>query len=122
MRSRFQKGDAVVIASVLLLAALIFACFLPGGGDVAFAEIYMNGELLRRVSLSQSQEFIVTGSYTNTVTVSKAQLTVRLFPIRIESRLTHQKENDTLLPRYSSHLQHYGGASTKQIDYLIFAD
>lgn len=74
---KFQKWDIVVIAAVLLLAALTFVLHLPmTDGEPAYAEIYLNGECIKTVSLVVDQEFTVEGAYTNTVTVRDGKIAV----------------------------------------------
>lgn len=77
MRLRFQKGDLIAIALPLLLAVIVFAAVLPGkerGVDIA--EIYQNGQLIRRVSLEEDQEFTYTGDYSNTITVREGKIAI----------------------------------------------
>jgi len=77
MRLRFQKGDYLAVAVTLLLAAVVFLAFLPREtGDIPMAEIYLEGTLVRRVSLDTSAEFSVTGDYMNTVTVRDGKIAV----------------------------------------------
>lgn len=77
MRLRFQKADIAAIAAVVVLAILVFLCFLPGSrANAGYAEIYMDGKLVRTVSLDTPQEFTLTGSYTNTVTVQDGKIAV----------------------------------------------
>ena len=77
MRLRFQKGDYLAVAATLLLAAVVFLAFLPREtGDTPMAEIYLDGTLVRRVSLDTSAEFSVTGDYMNTVTVRDGKIAV----------------------------------------------
>ena len=77
MRLRFQKGDYLAVAVTLLLAAVVFLAFLPREtGDIPMAEIYLDGTLVRRVSLDTSAEFSVTGDYMNTVTVRDGKIAV----------------------------------------------
>ena len=77
MRLRFQKGDYLAAAVTLLLAAVVFLAFLPREtGDTPMAEIYLDGTLVRRVSLDTSVEFSVTGDYMNTVTVRDGKIAV----------------------------------------------
>lgn len=77
MRLRFQKGDYLAVAVTLLLAAVVFLAFLPREtGDTPMAEIYLEGTLVRRVSLDTSAEFSVTGDYMNTVTVRDGKIAV----------------------------------------------
>lgn len=77
MRLRFQKGDLLAIAAVLILAAAVFFLYLPReDAPAARANIYQNGELIRSVALSQDQEFTVSGQYTNTITVRDGQIAI----------------------------------------------
>lgn len=77
MRLRFQKGDFIAIAAVLLLAALVFFLFLPKSNTPGVrANIYQNGQFLRSVSLSKDIEFTVNGDYTNTITVKDGKISV----------------------------------------------
>ena len=77
MRLRFQKGDYLAVAVTLLLAAGVFLAFLPREtGDTPMAEIYLDGTLVRRVSLDTAAEFSVTGDYMNTVTVRDGKIAV----------------------------------------------
>ena len=77
MRLRFQKGDYLAVAVTLLLVAVVFLAFLPREtGDTPMAEIYLDGTLVRRVSLDTSAEFSVTGDYMNTVTVRDGKIAV----------------------------------------------
>lgn len=73
---RFQKWDIAVIGAVLALAVLIFVLFLPKQEAAACAEIYLNGELVKTVSLSEDQEFTVAEKYSNTITVSSGKIAV----------------------------------------------
>lgn len=67
----FRKGDWLAIAIVALLAAATLLCFLPGNNEqAAYAEIYLNGQLIKTLSLSEDQTFLVEDRYCNTVTVS----------------------------------------------------
>ncbi len=77
MRLKFQKGDLLAIAAVLILAAVVFSLFLPKeDAPGAWAGIYQNGELIRTVPLSRDQEFTVSGQYTNTVTVQDGRIAI----------------------------------------------
>lgn len=73
---QFQKWDIAVVAGVVLLAVLVFCLFLPQQERPAYAEIYQNGQLVKRVSLSEDQQFTVTGEYTNTITVKDGRIAV----------------------------------------------
>ena len=77
MRLRFQKGDLLAIALTLLLAALVFALFLPGRTQKGtVAEIYLDGKLLQTVSLNVEQEIPVTGDYRNLISVRSGKIAV----------------------------------------------
>lgn len=74
---RFRKGDMVAIAGVMLLAALVLVLFLPrADASAAYAQIYQDGRLVKTVSLSQDQEFTVTGEYSNTIAVRDGKIAV----------------------------------------------
>ena len=72
-----QKGDAVAILLVGLLAAALLVRFFPrqGEGDVV-AEIYKDGILIQTLSLAEAQELTVTGAYHNTITVQNGKIAV----------------------------------------------
>ena len=77
MRLYFQKGDMVAIGLVLLLAAAVFACFLPSqNAEGSVAEIYCEDTLIRVVSLDEDQTFTVSGAYGNTITVRDGKIAV----------------------------------------------
>jgi anti-sigma-K factor RskA len=57
---RFQKGDLVAMAIVVVLALAVLVCFLPRGGKPAsVAEIYRDGALVETVALSQDRTLTV---------------------------------------------------------------
>ena len=66
----FRKGDWLAVALVLVLALAILLCFLPDRNGPACAEIYLDGEPLKTVSLNEDQTFTVEGQYCNEITVS----------------------------------------------------
>ena len=76
MRLELRKGDWLAVVAVLALAAVIFSFFLPTDAAGDRADIYINGQLVRSVSLSQDQEFEVEGKYRNTVTVKNGKIAV----------------------------------------------
>ena len=76
-RLRFQKGDLVAVGLVILLAVTVGLCFLPRRTEAdCVAQIYQNGELVKAVSLEEDQQFTLTGSYTNTVTVADGKIAI----------------------------------------------
>ena len=77
MSLHFRKRDIVAIVLIVLLAMLVFVLFLPGQKpSVAYAELYQNGKLLQTVSLDLEQELVVTGKYTNIITVCDGKIAV----------------------------------------------
>ena len=77
VRLRFQKGDWIAIAAVLVLAVVVFSLFLPQSrASSAGAEIYLDGELVRTLSLKEDRTFTLTGDYTNTITVADGKIAV----------------------------------------------
>ena len=72
LRLRFQRSDLLAFALVILIAAAVFICFLPGSGDApgGTVEIYREGALVKSYPLSQEVVMEVSGDYTNIVTIS----------------------------------------------------
>ena len=74
---RFRKGDWLAIGAVLLLAAAVLLCFLPGSkAPASCAEIYLDGKLIKTVDLTVDQTFTVSGRYTNVITVESGSIFV----------------------------------------------
>ena len=74
---RFQKTDILAILAVLLVMAAVFVWFRPDLETFAgSAEIYLDGELLKVVSLAEDQTFTVGEKYTNTITVRSGKIAV----------------------------------------------
>lgn len=76
MRLKFQKGDMIAIALVLALALAVGLLFLPKSAEGASVEIYHNGELVKRISLSEKEEFTLAADYVNTIRVSEGQVSI----------------------------------------------
>lgn len=77
LRLRFQKGDMLVVAGVVLLAALVFVLFVPGSDlPAGRAEVYQDGKLIKTILLSQDQEFTVEGQYTGVIAVRDGKVAV----------------------------------------------
>lgn len=75
-RLSFRRGDFLAVALVLL-AVTVSAFLLPGLLQTgSFAEVYQDGVLIRRVPLDVNQTFLLTGDYTNTVTVRDGKIAV----------------------------------------------
>lgn len=74
---RFRKGDLLAIALVVILAVSVAVCFLPKNTTAPVqAEIYQDGNLLKTVSLEEETSFVVTGKYTNTITVEDGRIAI----------------------------------------------
>ena len=57
MRSRLKWGDAVIIAVVLVLAAVLSAAFAAGTqGDRLYAEVWQDNQLVERVALNDGTD------------------------------------------------------------------
>ena len=68
---RFRKGDWLAIGLVVCLTVAVFSCFLPGRNEpAAYAEVYLDGQLVKTVSLSENQTFVVDGPYVNFIAVN----------------------------------------------------
>lgn len=75
--TNFKKGDIVAIAAVVVLAAVVFFAFVPREkASAPMAEIYLNGELVKTVSLSANQEFTLSGDYTNTISIRDQKIAI----------------------------------------------
>lgn len=74
---RFRKGDLLAIALVVILAVSVAVCFLPKNTSAPVqAEIYQDGNLLKTVSLEEETSFVVTGKYTNIITVEDGRIAI----------------------------------------------
>lgn len=68
---RFCKGDWLAIAVVAMVAAAVLLCFLPTRSEpAAYAQVYLNGELIKTVSLREDQTFLVEDRYCSTICVA----------------------------------------------------
>ena len=77
MRLRFQKEDILAVAVPLVLAVVFFCAFLPGKAQEALkAEIYLDGRLVKTVSLREEQSFVLEGDWRNTVSVKDGRICV----------------------------------------------
>ena len=66
----FRWGDLIAIGLVAVIAVSVMLCFLPFSQDsAAKAQIYLNGELIKTVSLDENQKFKVEGQYSSTIAV-----------------------------------------------------
>lgn len=67
---RFSRGDWLAIGLVLVLAAVVFSCFLPGRNEsAAYAEVYLDGQVVKTVALTENQTFRISDRYQNEITV-----------------------------------------------------
>ncbi len=69
-RLRFQRGDLIVLAAILLLAILTAIAFLSvDGGQKAQLFVYQNGVLIEKISLEEDKTLAIGGNYLNLVAV-----------------------------------------------------
>ena len=74
---RFRKGDWLAVAIVVALAVSVLLCFLPQeDAQPGYAQIYLNGELVKTVPLDGNQTFTITDRYTNEITVADGKIAV----------------------------------------------
>jgi len=74
---RFRKGDMVAVLIVALLAVLVAVCFLPkGSSDAVVAEVYQNGELVETLPMTEDTSLVITGTYSNTITVEEGKIAI----------------------------------------------
>lgn len=74
---QLRKGDLIAIAVVILLAVAVVLCFLPGmDAPAGQAVIYLNGEPVKTVDLSQDQTFTISERYTNVIQVSDGAICI----------------------------------------------
>lgn len=66
---KFCKGDWLAIGAVVLLALVILGFFLPGSKEAAYAQIYLDGQLIQTLPLNQDTTYTVTDQYTNQIAV-----------------------------------------------------
>lgn len=77
MNLRFQKGDIFAIGLVVFLAISVVLLFLPGQSQpAAQVQIYHRGKLVKTMPLDQDGQFVVTGDYTNVITVADGQVSI----------------------------------------------
>ena len=72
---RFRKGDWLAIGLVVCLAVAVFSCFLPSRNEpAAYAEVYLDGQLVKTVPLDTDQTFMVEDQYSNEITVTQGAI------------------------------------------------
>ena len=77
MTKGFKFGDLLAVAAVLVLAVACFLVFLPRSSEEpAIAQIYRNGQLVKTVSLNETQQFQIQGDYCNTITVAEGKIAI----------------------------------------------
>lgn len=69
-RLRFQRGDFIAVAAIVLLAMLSAVAFLSGsGGTKAQLFVYQNGVLIEKMPLEEDKILQIGGEYQNVVRV-----------------------------------------------------
>lgn len=71
----FRKGDWLAIGIVVIVAVAVILCFLPVNNNSAvYAEVYLDGQLIKTVSLLEMQTFLVEDLYSNEITVANGAI------------------------------------------------
>ena len=74
---RLRKGDLVAVGVVIVLAVAVFLGFLPGKQTATGqAEIYLNGERIKTLDMSEDQTFTVSGHYQNVIRVEDGAVSI----------------------------------------------
>ena len=74
---RFRKGDCLAIGLVIALAVIVLLCFLPGNKQPASqAEVYLNGQLVKTVDLTEDQNFTISDRYHNQIQVVDGKISI----------------------------------------------
>ena len=74
---RFQKGDLLAIALVVILAVSVAVCFLPkSSASPVEAQIYKDGKLVTTLSLEEDTNLEISGKYSNFITVSNGEIAI----------------------------------------------
>lgn len=76
VRLKFQKGDCIAVAAVLLLALAVALPFFTARDEGATVQIYRDGELIQTMPLSRDATYTVEGAYTNVITVHDGAVSV----------------------------------------------
>lgn len=72
-----RLGDLLAVLLVAVLWVGVFLAFLPGRTQTPETlEIYQDGQLLRRVSLTEDQTFVMEGAYKNTVEIRGGRVAI----------------------------------------------
>lgn len=76
-RITFQKGDFLAIFLVVLLAAAVAFAYIPRQtGQEAVAVVFLAGEQVGKLPLSENAQITVKGTYTNVVSVQDGKVCV----------------------------------------------
>ena len=77
MMLSFRKGDLLAIGLVIALAICVAIGFLPQKNQgIGVAEIYLNAEKIKTVTLAEETVFTVSGKYTNEITVTDGTIAI----------------------------------------------
>lgn len=66
---KFKWQDIIIIAVSLLIAGVVFVCFIPKNTDNLTVEIRQSGEILYSLPLDKDTTVIVDGEYVNTIEI-----------------------------------------------------
>ncbi len=75
---KFLKGDIFIVGLILLLAITIFIVMLPKTYENNYLEIYLDGELLYRIELTEETKEVITidSSVQNTISIDGTQVSI----------------------------------------------
>lgn len=77
LRLSFQKEDTVAVLIVLILIALSACLFFPRAGKTGgSAQVYLNGEKVYSLDLSEEGTYTVSGKYTNVISVKNGKAAI----------------------------------------------
>ncbi len=77
MRLKFQKGDWIAVALVIVLAAGVLLPFLPTSGARPNAiQVWQDGVLLKTLPLDRDGTYVLDTPYRNVITVRDGQAAI----------------------------------------------
>lgn len=76
LRLKLQRGDFWVIALVILLALAVAWIFLPSDQEGGTVQLYLDGDLIHEMPLSENDEYVLAGEYENTIAVQDGRAAI----------------------------------------------
>ena len=74
----FRRGDFLAIALVVIIAAAVACAYLPFGksSQGAALQVFRDGIMINELPLDSSEQFDITGEYTNTVQIDSGKAAI----------------------------------------------